>query len=72
MIFREIKLEVIAIRLKQKRKEAELSMDGLAEKSGLNKLTIFNLENCKITDPKLLTISKLAKALDCTIEELLY
>lgn len=72
MKFEEIKLEVIAIRIKQKRKECKLSQDALAELSELNKLTIWNFENCQVEDPKLKTLGKIAKGLNCRVEELLY
>ncbi len=42
----------------------------LARKTGLSRVAISRILNHKQKNPKLSTLQKLAKALDCTIDEL--
>lgn len=71
MKYKEIKLEIVANNIRKARKEKCVSMDQLVKMTGVAKSTISNIENYK-ADPKLVTISKIAKALDYRLEDLLY
>lgn len=53
------------IRIRKKRK---LSQEGVARRSGLATVTISKLEEGKSCDPRMSTVRKLAKALDCSLE----
>lgn len=59
--------------LKRIRRESGLTQAGLAEKSGVNVRMIQHYEQGQkpINSAEALTVYKLAKALDCTVEELL-
>ena len=50
------------------RKEKKLSQEGVARRSGLATVTISKLEEGKSSDPRMSTVRKLAKALDCSLE----
>ena len=54
------------------RKFRNFSQEEVARRSGLATVTISKLEEGKSSDPKVSTVSKLAKALDCPIEALLH
>lgn len=56
-------------KLKQARKEKNLTVPELSEKTGLSVITIYNYESGK-TLPKVDNIGILAKVLDCDYEEL--
>ena len=53
------------VRIRKKRK---LSQEGVARRSGLATVTISKLEEGKSCDPRMSTVKKLAKALDCPLE----
>lgn len=55
--------------LKRLREKQSLSLTDLAEKSGVNRITIHRIENGKQT-PMPRTIRKLAEALQVNVEEL--
>lgn len=57
--------------IKKIRKNKKLSLRALSEKSGISKTTINEIENGIVTNPTLVTIDKIAKALDTTYEDLL-
>lgn len=57
----------VNIFLKEKRLEKGLTRKELAEKAGVNYITICSIENQKLT-PTALTIYKLAKVLECEEE----
>ena len=50
------------------RKMKNLTQEEVARRSGLATVTISKLEEGRNNDPKVSTVSKLAKALDCPIE----
>lgn len=50
------------------RKERKLSQEGVARRSGLATVTISKLEEGRSCDPRVSTVRKLAKALDCSLE----
>ncbi len=52
------------------RKRKKMSMMALSEKSGIKQSTISRIER-GLQEPKITTAYALAKALDCTMEELL-
>jgi transcriptional regulator with XRE-family HTH domain len=67
-------LETLAMpigdRLKEMRRAAGLSQMDLARVSGLSLSIITQLEQGRADDPKLSTLKALAKALDCTLDDL--
>ena len=58
-------------KIKQLREKKELSQEKLARLADVSNNTIVNIESGKQTNPTIETVSKIAKALDVTIEELL-
>lgn len=58
-------------KLKELRDNKGYSLAKLGIESGLSAPYIFELENGGRTNPSLTTLTKLAKALDCKIEELI-
>ena len=62
--------DFLAERVKDRRREAGISQDVLAERSGLSLALISEIER-KATNPSLTTLAKLAKGLDLSIAELL-
>ena len=50
------------------RKERKFSQEEVARRSGLATVTISKLEEGKSNDPKMSTVRKLSKALDCHME----
>ena len=65
----EIK-DFLAERVKERRREAGISQEILADRSGLSLALISEIER-KATNPSLTTLSKLAKGLDLSVAELL-
>lgn len=62
----------IALFLKKKREELNLTQEKLAEKSGIEYKHIQNLESLKKSnDPKISTLFKLSKALELDIEDVI-
>lgn len=57
--------------LKAYREKKKLSMLKLAERANLSDRIISFIENGKIKNPKLSTLTALAKALEVTLEELI-
>jgi transcriptional regulator with XRE-family HTH domain len=57
--------------LKLLRKEAGMTLEGLAEASGVSVPTIWNTEH-DITSPSVTTLEKIAKALNVSVADLLY
>ena len=60
----------ISTNVKRLRKEKNLTLRELAEKSGLAYGAIGNLERGVITDPHISTVIKLAKAFNISIDKL--
>jgi DNA-binding XRE family transcriptional regulator len=58
-------------KIKQLREKKGLSQEKLARNADVSNNTIVNLESGKQTNPTIETVSKIAKALDVAIEELL-
>ena len=54
------------------RKNKGLTQKRLAEKSGISRVTIANIERGAVTDLKVSTMLKLANALGATVEEIFH
>jgi transcriptional regulator with XRE-family HTH domain len=61
----------VAQRLKHWREKKGLTQEALARKANVSYNTIIKLETGGIKDPRVSTITKLAQALEITIDELL-
>lgn len=59
----------IEILLKEKRKEKNLTLAQLSEKTGISKTHINDIEN-NLKEPSLSMVVRIAKALDLKVEEL--
>lgn len=59
-------------KLKDKRKELEMSIYDVSEKSGLSTTYISNLENNNRANPSKDVMEKIAKALGSSVPELFY
>lgn len=55
--------------ISQKRKQAGLTIDDLAERSGVPKGTLNKIINGYTRDPQIETVKSIARALDCTLED---
>ena len=55
--------------LSEVRKDKGLTQEELAEKSGISRVTIANIERGAVTNLKISTMLSLANALDSTVEE---
>lgn len=62
------KPDTFATRLRSLRTKARLSVADLAEKSGINRTYIHNLEDGRRPDPRLSLLVKLADALGVTLD----
>ena len=56
--------------LSEVRKAKRLTQEGLAEKSGVSRVTIANIERGAVADLKISTMLSLANALDSTVEKI--
>lgn len=56
--------------LSEVRKDKGLTQEELAEKSGISRVTIANIERGVVTNLKISTMLSLANALDSTVEEI--
>ena len=56
--------------LSEVRKDKGLTQEVLAEKSGISRVTIANIERGAVTNLKISTMLSLANALDSTVEEI--
>ena len=56
--------------LSKVRKDKGLTQEELAEKSGISRVTIANIERGAVTNLKISTMLSLANALDSTVEEI--
>ena len=56
--------------IKERREERGLTQSALAKKSGVSRQMICYLENGKMTVTKTDTLSRLAEALDCKVQDL--
>lgn len=59
-------------KLKKKRKELDISVRDLANKTGLSATYLSNLENEQKTNPSKETMDKIAYSLNTTVPELFY
>lgn len=55
--------------ISEKRKQAGLTIDELAEKSGVPKGTLNKIINGYTRDPQIETVKSIARALNCTLED---
>lgn len=62
----------IGQRIKKFRQEADLTLQALADNAGISKGYLWQLEQGETSNPSIDTLSKIAKALDRTIAELMY
>lgn len=62
----------MGIRIKEVREEKKMSVAELAEKSGISRQQIYNLESDKENDPKLSTLLKIAEAMGVTLDTIFY
>lgn len=58
-------------KIKKLRKNYGMTIKDLSDKSGVGKSTISEIETGKVKNPKSETLSKLAKALNVTVDSLL-
>lgn len=58
--------------LSEVRKDKGLTQEELAEKSGISRVTIANIERGAVTNLKIGTMLSLANALDSTVEEIFF
>lgn len=56
--------------LSEVRKDKGLTQEELAEKSGISRVTIANIERGAVTNLKISTMLSLANALDSTVEKI--
>jgi len=61
---------MLAENIKKYRKKLKLTQEGLARKADISYNTVIKLESEGITDPRMETLKKLAKALNVSIDEL--
>lgn len=59
------------LNIKEKRKEKHLSQEELASMAGVSRQTIINLENNATKNITVLTLQKIAGALNCSVDDLL-
>ena len=62
----------MGIRIKEVREEKKMSVAELAEKAGLSRQQIYNLESDRENDPKLSTLLKIAEAMGVTLDVIFY
>lgn len=62
----------MGMRIKLKRIEMGLTQDELAAKSGVSRTTISLIERGVAESTKTSTLEKLAKALECTVQEIFF
>ena len=55
--------------ISQKRKQANMTIDELSEKSGVPRGTLNKIINGNTRDPQLETVKAIARALGCTLED---
>jgi len=67
----EVLLNKLSKRIKELRKKNKLTQEELSEKSGVSYKHIQKLEGKYMHDPKLGTVSKIAKAFNISVSELL-
>ena len=71
-MYKQINLETVSANLRAKRSYADLTIEELANQSGVNVSTLCKLLKGSNKDFRLSTLMKVAKSLDVSIEELLY
>lgn len=57
-------------KIKEKRKERNMTQDQLSKKSGVSRSTIASLESGKATVTSTTTIKKIANALECRVSDI--
>lgn len=58
-------------KIRERREELNLSQEDLAQRVGLTRVTICNIENDTYADFKVSNLKKIARALNCTLAYLL-
>ena len=61
---------MLAENIKKHRKRLKLTQEALARKADISYNTVIKLESKGITDPRMETLKKLAKALNISIDDL--
>ena len=61
---------MLADNIKKYRKKLKLTQEGLSRKADISYNTVIKLESGGITDPRMETLKKVAKALGVSIDEL--
>ena len=59
-------------KIKEKRKEKNMTQEELAAKSGVSRVTISGLENGTVRATSSKTLVKLARALDTTVDQIFF
>lgn len=62
----------MGFRIKEIREEKNMSVAELAERAGVSRQQIYNLEGEKENDPKITTLMKIADALETTIDKIFF
>ena len=62
---------MIGDNIKRLRRKKELSQDNLARRAGIPYTTLTKIESKVVKNPSVLNVAKIAKALNCKIEDLL-
>lgn len=57
--------------IKRLRKKKSLSQDNLARKANIPYTTLTKIESKVVKNPSVMSVAKIAKALDCKVEDLL-
>lgn len=57
--------------IRDRRKSLKMTQEELAQKAGVSRQTVGNLENGLRMDIKIATLKKIAMALNCKVEEIL-
>jgi transcriptional regulator with XRE-family HTH domain len=63
--------KTVGAKIKSWRKKGDLTQDTLAKKSNIPYTTLAKIESNVITNPSLQTITKIAKGLEITLDELI-
>lgn len=59
-------------KIKEMREAKDMTQEELAEKSGVSRVTISGLENGTERNTTSKTLVKIARALDCTVEQIFF
>jgi transcriptional regulator with XRE-family HTH domain len=64
--------DTMGARLRRFREERGMSREHLAERAKTTKTRLWMIESGRTQDPFVQTLAKIAKVLDCTLDELVY